>query len=803
MLKQSNPTDSNDLQQVDLQADLVVVGGGLAGICCSITAARQGLKVVLVQDRPVLGGNASSEVRLWALGATSHMGNNNRWSREGGVIDELIVENLYRNPEGNPVIFDSVLIDKVIDEPNITLLLNTAIFSLEKHDNQSIKLVRGFCSQNSTLYEVSAPLFCDASGDGIVGYLAGAAYRMGAEIAEEFGEKFAPSVEYGSLMGHSIFFYSKDTGKPVKFVPPGFALKDITKIPRYRNFKKNDSGCQLWWIEYGGRLDTVHDTEKIKLELWKIVYGVWNHIKNSGNFPGSETMTLEWVGLIPGKRESRRFEGDYMLVQQDVVQQKTHHDAVSYGGWAIDLHPADGVYSNKPGCDQWHSKGVYQIPYRCMYSRNIPNLFLAGRIISASHVACGSTRVMMTCANNAQAVAVAAAICSKQRLMPRDLIDDKKIGQLQQELLKAGQFIPGYHLEDKQDVVQQAEITASSSFELSNLPADGPMVALSESKAMLVPVRTGAVSKISFEVYTETSTELTCELRLAGKKGNFSPDVVIKSKTIKIQPAISSQKKSGAAQQSVSAKYDILTGANGRMEFKKDKIGTAGKAFYSQTVEVDFETSVENDQYAFVCLKKNPDISVCCTKTRITGLMPVALKGNPRVNSGHLQQPDRDIGVDTMEFWTPGRWPEGHNLAIQVDPPIKEFGTNNLTNGLCRPYNGPNAWVADLNDSNPTLTLKWDSPKTIQRIELSFDTDFDHAMESVLMGHPYNVVPYCVREYRLIDALDRVVYECTDNHQTRNTILLNTAVTTDELHLELSAPDSHIPASLFEIRCYE
>ncbi len=156
-----------------------------------------------------------------------------------------------------------------------------------------------------------------------------------------------------------------------------------------------------------------------------------------------------------------------------------------------------------------------------------------------------------------------------------------------------------------------------------------------------------------------------------------------------------------------------------------------------------------------------------------------------------------------MEFWTPGRWPEGHNLAIQVDPPIKEFGTNNLTNGLCRPYNGPNAWVADLNDSNPTLTLKWDSPKTIQRIELSFDTDFDHAMESVLMGHPYNVVPYCVREYRLIDALDRVVYECTDNHQTRNTILLNTAVTTDELHLELSAPDSHIPASLFEIRCYE
>jgi hypothetical protein len=489
MLRESGPTESNDFKQVDLQADLVVVGGGLSGVCCSITAARQGLKVVLVQDRPVLGGNASSEVRLWALGATSHMGNNNRWSREGGVIDELMVENLYRNPEGNPVIFDTVVIDKVLEEPNITLLLNTSVFSLEKHDNQSIKLVRGFCSQNSTLYEMSAPLFCDASGDGVVGYMAGAAYRMGAETAEEFGEKFAPSVEYGGLMGHSIFFYSKDTGKPVKFVPPGFALKDITKIPRYRNFRKNDSGCQLWWIEYGGRLDTVHDTEKIKLELWKIVYGVWNYIKNSGNFPGSETMTLEWVGLVPGKRESRRFEGDYMLTQQDIVQQRTHFDAVSYGGWAIDLHPADGVYSEKSGCDQWHSKGVYQIPYRCMYSRNIPNLFLAGRILSASHVACGSSRVMMTCANNAQAVAVAATICSKQRLMPRDLAKETKIGQLQQELLKVGQFIPGYHLEDDLDVVQQAEISASSSFELSSLPADGPTIALTETKAMLVPGR--------------------------------------------------------------------------------------------------------------------------------------------------------------------------------------------------------------------------------------------------------------------------------------------------------------------------
>ncbi len=139
--------------------DIAVIGGGLAGVCAAITAARAGRKVVLVQDRPVLGGNASSEVRLWILGATSHMGNNNRWAREGGVIDEMLVENMYRNPEGNPLILDTILLEMVVNEPNITLLLNTAVHDLEKSDADTIKSVRAFCSQNSTAYEITAPLF--------------------------------------------------------------------------------------------------------------------------------------------------------------------------------------------------------------------------------------------------------------------------------------------------------------------------------------------------------------------------------------------------------------------------------------------------------------------------------------------------------------------------------------------------------------------------------------------------------------------------------------------------------------------
>ena len=390
------PSDKRFPKAVELTCDLAVIGGGLAGVCCAITAARAGVKVVLVQDRPVLGGNASSEVRLWILGATSHMGNNNRWAREGGVIDELLVENLHRNPEGNPLILDALILEMVVTEPNIPLLLNTAVHDLAKDGPDTIKSVRAFCSQNSTFYEVSAPLFCDASGDGIVGFLAGAAFRIGAEGRDEFGELFAPEKPSDELLGHTIYFYSKDTGQPVRFTRPSFALDDITRIPRWRDFKAGDFGCRLWWIEWGGTLDTIHDSETIKWELWKVAYGVWDHIKNSGRFPEAETLTLEWVGTIPGKRESRRFEGDHMLIQQDIVEQRHHADAVSFGGWAIDLHPPEGVYSSGPGCTQWHAKGVYQIPWRCCYSRNIRNLFLAGRIISASHVAFASSRVMAT-----------------------------------------------------------------------------------------------------------------------------------------------------------------------------------------------------------------------------------------------------------------------------------------------------------------------------------------------------------------------------------------------------------------------
>jgi hypothetical protein len=743
-----------------LTADLVVVGGGLAGTCCAITAARAGIRVILIHDRPVLGGNASSEVRLWILGATAHMGTNNRWAREGGVIDEILVENTYRNPEGNPLFVDTLLLEKVVEEPNITLLLNTAVFDVAKSHADTVASLTAFCSQNSVLYEAEAPLFCDASGDGIVGFLAGAAFRMGVESRHEFGEQLAPEEPCHELLGHSIYFYSKDVGRPVRFVPPSYALKDITRIPRYRQFDTRDHGCRLWWIEWGGRLDTVHETEAIKWELWKVVYGVWDYIKNSGRFPEAETLTLEWVGQIPGKRESRRFEGDYLLTQRDIVEQRAHPDAVSFGGWAIDLHPADGVFSAQPGCDQWHPSGVYAIPYRCLYSRNITNLFLAGRIISTSHVAFGSTRVMATCAHGGQAVGMAAALCRRRALRPRDLASGSTIAELQTELLRTGQYIAGLALADPDDLGRQATVSASSRLRLAELPPDGPSLPLADAWAMLLPVAAGAMPRVTCRLDVARPTRLRAELRVSSRPDNHTPDVTLSALDLEL---------------------------------------TAGD---EQAVALEFDATIDAPRYAFVCLMPNPHISVRCSERRLTGVLALVHRAHASVARSARQDPPADTGIDSFEFWHPARRPAGHNFALIFSPPIDVFGPQNVINGVARPTVQPNAWVTDPGDASPTLTFRWDRPRRIARIELVFDTDFDHPMESVLMGHPERVMPFCVRSVRVRDAHGREVAALQDNHQTRRTIRLQPPLETQELSLDLDSPESGCPAALFEVRLY-
>lgn len=746
-------------KKLSMECDILVVGGGLAGVTAALAAARNGSNVVLLQDRPVLGGNASSEVRLWILGATSHMGNNNRWAREGGIVDELLTENMFRNKEGNPLILDTILLEKVTEEKNIRLLLNTALYEVQMKEDGLIDGATAFCSQNQTTYSIRATQFIDASGDGVLGFLAGAAFRMGAEAREEFDEKFAPAKAYGELLGHSIYFYTKDTGVPVTYKAPSFALKDITAIPRYRSFNAKEFGCKLWWIEYGGRLDTIYDSETIKWELWKVVYGVWDHIKNSGQFPEAATLTLEWVGTIPGKRESRRFEGDYILSQKDIIEQRPHTDQIAFGGWSIDLHPADGVYSPLPGCNQWHSKGIYPIPYRCVYSRNIRNLFLAGRIISASHVAFASTRVMATGAAIGQAVGTAASICVQQGKMPRDLGHGSSLAELQQQLLCNGVFLPGIKRSPAADLLPSAHIKASSALSFQGFEHHGEWMKLRHSMAQMIPFRKGRVSSLSFLVKAHSDTSLHIQFRISHKKENATPEIVLSEKVIQL---------------------------------------TAGE----HTVVVQPEDLPQQDQYVYLVLLRNEQVEIPVSDTRITGILSLFNQHNPAVSNFGKQEPREDIGVDSFEFWCPKRRPEGKNLAFQLDQPQPVFGTENLCNGIDRPYILPNAWVADPLDPSPQLEIRWEEQQQIRSIEICFDNDFDHPMESVLMGHPENEMPFCVRTLSILDDQGHLVYKMENNHQTILRIQFDQPLHTAALILKPEHPAAHVPASLFAIRCF-
>ncbi len=759
MLVEAPFSGNRSLTSQTLSADLVVVGGGMAGICAAITAARQGMEVVLVQDRPVLGGNASSEIRLWILGATSSMGNNNRWAREGGIIDEILLENQYRNPEGNALILDTVLLEKVTQEPNITLLLNTAVHACEKAGSSRIANVLAFCSQNSTQYRLEAPFFVDASGDGILGFLSGAAFRIGAESREEFDEAFAPEKAYGELLGHSLYFHSKDTGKPVQFIPPAFANTDLSSLPRFHTFNLYDRGCRLWWVEYGGRLDTIHATETIKWELWRIIYGIWHHIKNSGDYPEMETHTLEWVGMIPGKRESRRFEGDYMLSQRDVVEQRRHTDMVSYGGWALDLHPADGIYGELPGCTQWHAKGVYGIPYRCLYSRNIDNLFLAGRIISASHVAFGSSRVMATCAHNAQAVGMAAALCKAEGLLPRDLMDGGRMDKLQQRLMGMGQYLPGRHLQDTDNRAKTASLSVSSTFSLQQLPADAGWKALDSSTAQMLPLEAGRIPVFTVEVKAKKATQLVLRLLGSSLPGNFTPD-----------------------RQLAEKEFSVSKG--------------------EQELVVDFGLLLNASAYYFIAFEANPLVQVGISQLRLTGLLTVFNRVNLDVAKGSRQEPPEGLGVDAFDFWLPERRPGGYNLAIGCEPAVNLYKADKLLNGVFRPTTQTNAWVASLADPEPTISLSWSEYQHIRRLRLWFDTDFDHPLESTLRGHDERVMPFCVREFRLFDEVGALLYQEENNRQSRYEIVFVAPIRVKKIVLQVKHPGEKVPAGLFGIGVY-
>lgn len=451
--------------------DVIVVGGGLSGVCASLSSARHGAKTAIIQARPVFGGNNSSEVRMHVCGANCHAVKKDL--AETGVLMELQLLNKSVNPNFSFPIWDTVLWGKLKNQENLTCYLNTTLDDVEVLDGE-IKSV--ICRQYSTEieYRLSAKIFIDATGNGTLGYYSGAEFRYGSEAKSEFNEPDAPNEENKFTMGNTILFHSEDQGEETKFNKPEWAHKftedDLQNRPHGNvTWSHGENGVVeeynvssgYWWLELGGESkNIIEDTEKINEELYKCLFGVWDHIKNEKGH-NAENYAIDWVGAVPGIRESRRLVGDYILNENDILENKYFSDGVAFGGWPIDVHPKEGLYHKGLPTKYINFAGHYSIPFRCLYSKNVPNLMMAGRDISVSKLAMASTRVMGTCAIGGQAVGTGAALCIKHGCTPK-VVGEKHIKELQQILLKDDCYIPGVKNLDENDLARRSVITASS-----------------------------------------------------------------------------------------------------------------------------------------------------------------------------------------------------------------------------------------------------------------------------------------------------------------------------------------------------
>lgn len=686
-----------------VEADIIVVGGGLAGVSAAVAAARLGRRTVLINNRPVLGGNSSSEVRVWVCGATAH--GNQRWARETGIMGEMFLENQFRNPEGNPVYWDDVVLDIVRREPNLTLFLNTEVLETEAHgpdEDRRVTSVTGWTMGSEIRTVFRAPMFLDCTGDGLVGSLVGARHRLGKESRAEFDEDWAPEAPIREFLGSTLLFYTKDLGHPVKFVAPESA-KDIgtTPIPASRIIRSGDSGAHYWWIEWGGQLDIVHDNEQIRDELRSVILGIWDHIKNSGEFD-ADNLTLEWIGNLPGKREYRRFVGDHTLRQQDVLDQVEFDDGVAFGGWSIDLHPAEGMYATGAGAIQRFSDGLFEIPFRSLYSANVSNLLMAGRNVSATHVAFGAARVMATCAAMGEAVGTAASLCLSYGETPRALYENHR-GELRQTLLRADASLIGVANEDPQDLARTATVSASGWQHTIAASADAGSEprTLTESLGIVIPVHPRLEStEVLLSVAEPTS--LTVEVWSTGKPQNIVPAQLEHSTTVELP---------------------------------------AGESTW---VNLPTPFAPEVPQNAIIILKANSLVTVHLTSPLPAGVLTLT----------HRVDND-DENVEISDDGLLVKWPtkplRGRVPAFRSAPQSEALAPQRAVSGYNRPFGGPNMWASGpLSEGPAWLQLDWADPVTAREIRLVFDDDVDVSL--ITLHHhrtPDEIMPQLVRDYRV------------------------------------------------------
>ncbi|NQU42837.1 FAD-dependent oxidoreductase, partial [bacterium] len=727
------------------QFDVIVVGAGAAGTCAAVAAARLGARTALVQNRPVLGGNASAELGVGLSGAANHQSN----ARESGLPEEVQRLKAFYGATR----FSEPFRLLTENEKNLTVFLNQNVDAVEMASVGRIAAVRATDTLTGEVSRYLGKFFIDGTGDGWVGYYAGAEYRIGREARAEFNEDLAPETGdsitmSGCIMGLCCGLRAGDSGKPAPYQRPEWAPELPEPGEEFgRNVPKLNGGA--WWMEHPGTFDDLWDAETARDELIRITFGYWDYVKN--RWPQQDkavNFRLQYVPFIDAKRESRRLIGDYILNQNDVQHARNFPDAVSYTGWPLDIHHPEGIYSGAPGPFDYnpHLPQIAPVPYRSLYSKNIENLFMAGRDMSVTHVALGTVRVQSTLATLGQAAGTAAAMCVKRNTTPRGIYENH-IADLQQTLLKGDQYIIGLPNQDPADLARQAAVTASSVWNVSaldrNLFGEGRGLRLDIPRAAQLPWTPGTELKtlaVCVQSRANKPVQLRLKVRSARTGQSFGEGSLIAEKAAPLPP----------------------------------------KAI--TWLEFEIDQAIPGDLL---------EIEMAPTPGAFWMVAYLPAEGYRRA----WQQDNRWM-IKT----------DGQIQAIVTDPAIsldqgKHYETRNAINGTARiTADQSNLWVSDPTKGLPQwLELDFSKPRRFNTVRLTFDTHLDG---SAPWGQ---FVSECVRDYEIQALQDgswqtlAVVY---DNFQ-RHRVHRFDPVTAKKVRLVVDATGGTPAARLFEIRVYD
>jgi hypothetical protein len=737
--------------------DILVAGAGMAGIGAALTAARHGARVLLVGDRPVLGGNASKEVRVNLEGASG--GANALYWRETGLVERILLDNLRSNPEGNAEAWNLTLLEAVLSQPGLELMLNTTVHAVEASGHH-VASVTALTVGSEIETKIHAAFFIDCTGDGTLAYLAGAPYMTGRESKADFGEALAPDERSAGTMGTSAYLVAKDVGHPVAFRAPSFAHKFTETDFRpgrdpVREFDRRRAG--FWWMEYGGHLDTIHDNEAINFEIQRIALGIFDYLKNSPKEKDKNAnLALEFVSCVGGRRESRRFVGEHVTTADDVIGRPALPDAVAYGGWNMDDHAPKGFFDDHaPPSFHRQIPGIYNVPLRSLYSKTIDNLFFAGRNASVTHLALSTTRVMLTCAEMGEAAGLAAAMCIERKVTPHELASGPLMVELREKLLREDHYIVGARSADSENLAHADEVSVSASSQLTRVAIEEPDLALCLEKDAMVmfPVVSPRIEYVEVLLSVGADTELGWRLHRADGRGLTIPVEPVGEGTVRLSAG--------------------------------DK----------QWVRIPIALLAERADWHMLELCANADVSWHASRSSLVGL-----------RSLFEEEQRLPWGTNLSSRFSRGWGRPEHCYCARLTEDASLYAPANVVNGHSRPFRQPNLWVSAPTDfaRSEHLTVEWPSPRSIRQVMILFDSDLDDKVDA-LNPNPRAVMASLVKDYDVAvreNGTWTVVCEVRGNHQRRRVHTLDRARATDALRIVVRATNGISRAQIYEVRAY-